>query len=94
MISPRLSSATEGSFLCIPYFQQLEKVRLNQRYQRTDNNDNTLWITIFLENDFILCRILLAICSSKSFDATSWERANASLPCIDSVVSPPTLKFV
>ena len=40
-----------------------------RRHQRTDINDDTLWITIFWQ----LCRIILAICSSKNFAITSWE---------------------
>ena len=48
-------------YLTFKKLEKLSKVRLNQRYQKTDNNDNTLWIIIFFENDFIsLCRILLA----------------------------------
>ena len=65
--SPSLSSVQAhllikglGTRLCLPYFQQLEKlskVRLNQCYQRTDNND--LWR--FLCRTYIIHFVLLGL---------------------------------
>ena len=77
-------SATEGSFLCLSYFQQLEKlskVRLNQRYHRTDNNDNTLWITIFLRMTLHYAEYYWQYVVAKALPLPVGSETNTSLPC-------------
>ena len=84
----------EGSFLCLRYFQQLEKlskVRLNQRYQRTDNIDNTLWVTIVLRMTLYYVEYYWQCVVAKALPLPVGSETNTSLPCIDNVVSPPSV---